>query len=248
MRALPLILVPALLVAFAIPIAVAAEFADSDLQRNVEDQIRMSPIVGRFGIYAHVRDGVVSLSGRVDTLYQLWDAVDRAGKVRGVKSVDSRIELSPSSRHDGSIASDIVRRFQNVVALNSAELEVEVVQGKAVITGFVKDARLRNTAADEAADILGVSGVEVRVDTPSSDDETMQNQAYRLIGPRSLTAVPGEFEIKVQNGVLTLTGRVPRPYYRKQAERAVFGINGVREVVNLLEVSRFKRSLEVPIR
>ena len=49
--------------------------------------------------------------------------------------------------------------------------------------------------------------------------------------------VPGGVHVHVEGGVVTLTGRVYRPFEQTEAEEAVVHIGGVRRIVNDLEVA-----------
>lgn len=219
-------------------VASSAQVSDRDLQVNVEQKLRGAPLIGQRVISIEVRDGVVTLYGGVETLYEEWSAVDHAGDVRGVRSVESRLDIIyKSAQSDDSIAMTIQRRFSMVPALESENIEVAVEGGKVRLGGFVKQAQDRTTAVDEAAMIRGVTAVEMAIDTPAQEDAEIATAAKYLLNPkRSSAGVRGSFDVAVKDGVVTLTGRVARPYYRKQAERAILAVNGVRRVENQLEV------------
>ena len=54
----------------------------------------------------------------------------------------------------------------------------------------------------------------------------------------------------VENGVVTLTGKVTMPYKKSDIEKRVAGVDGVREVVNridVLPVSQLRRELRLRI-
>src|SRR5512147_1061327 len=80
---------------------------DAELQRYVMDELKWEPTIHAAEIGVAVKDGVVTLSGSVDSYAKKW-AADRAAKrVFGVKEVAEKIKVTlPSSykRPDKDIA------------------------------------------------------------------------------------------------------------------------------------------------
>jgi hyperosmotically inducible protein len=227
--------------------AFAGAAEDSDIARRVDDQLRRSPTVGHLGVRAKVRDGRVSLDGRVRTLAQAWQAVDLAGKVRGAIEVESRIEISSRGSGDPSIETAVKRRFEDLPEVAGAGLTVTVEAGTVTLAGKVRDARVRFTAADAAAGVEGVVAVTDRIETPELDDETIEKAVAGLFATRSLVRVTGKVESTVKDGVVTLEGYVTRLYDRKRATRLVLGINGVRAIENRLAVKPSDPNFVIPL-
>ncbi len=248
-RPLPLLAAALLAAAALLPRPASASAKDdAALARAVEDQLRLSPVVGRLPIAAAARDGRVVLSGRVDTLYEAWEAVDRAGKARGAIDVEGRLAIGGGERADGAVESAIRRRFSDLPEVLGAGIAVSVREGVATLTGTLRDARVRFQAADAAARVEGVAEVVDRIDTGERDDETLLASVEALVGRRSLSRVSGVFEVRVEAGVVTLEGTVSRFSEKRRAERLVLGINGVREFVDLLSVVPASPDLEIPLR
>ena len=80
---------------------------DSELQRDIMTQLKWEPTIRAAEIGVGVKDGVVTLSGYVDS-YSKWWAIERAvRRVSGVKEVAEDIKVSlPDSykRTDEDIA------------------------------------------------------------------------------------------------------------------------------------------------
>ena len=80
---------------------------DSEIQRDIEDELRWDPSLENDDIAVSVRDGVVTLAGYVKSYLDKWHAERAAGKVRGVKAIanDLTVNLpSSSERTDPDIA------------------------------------------------------------------------------------------------------------------------------------------------
>ena len=120
--------------------------------------------------------------------------------------------------------------------LSRGSLSVDVSSGTVRISGRLDDARLRFDAADAAAKIPGVVAVVDTISSGDTSDAELGVQVPSVLGRRSVTFVAGDFDIHVEGGIVKLEGTVPRLWERILAERATLGVNGVKGVVNLLEV------------
>ena len=72
---------------------------DAELQRQVMNQLKWEPTIHAAEIGVAVKDGVVTLSGNVDSYAKKW-AADRAAKrVFGVKAVTEEITITVTSSY-----------------------------------------------------------------------------------------------------------------------------------------------------
>jgi osmotically-inducible protein OsmY len=70
----------------------AANYTDADIQRDVQAELKWEPRVQATEIGVAVKDGVVTLTGWVDSYSKRWAAEEAAHRVRGVKAVANDIE------------------------------------------------------------------------------------------------------------------------------------------------------------
>src|SRR5258706_10363722 len=96
--------------------AVATETrADTQIQTDVLAELKWEPRVQPNEIGVTVKDGVVTLTGWVDSYTKKWAAEEAAHRVRGVKAVanDMEVRLSSSSeRTDADLAAAAVTDLQ----------------------------------------------------------------------------------------------------------------------------------------
>ena len=79
-----------------------------------------------------VKDGVVTLTGWVDSYLKKWAAEDAAHRVRGVKALANDVEVrlpTSSERTDADIAAAAVRALEWDAALSLDKLDVTVSKG-----------------------------------------------------------------------------------------------------------------------
>jgi len=125
------ILLGAMLAASA-PVA-ADEVTDSSITSWVNEALRHDPLVPASEISVSTKEGIVTLSGRVDNL-AAKNRVDRqASKIRGVREVLNELTVAPSSLSDADIVYAIRRRILNNATIVSQRIVVTSVDGNVTI-------------------------------------------------------------------------------------------------------------------
>src|ERR1700724_4603904 len=88
---------------------------DAQIQTDVLAEFKWEPRVVPNEIGVMVKDGVVTLTGTVDSYTKRWAAEDAAHRVRGVKAVanDIEVRLAPTDeRTDADLAKAVVRAIE----------------------------------------------------------------------------------------------------------------------------------------
>ncbi|RPI57234.1 MAG: BON domain-containing protein [Acidobacteria bacterium] len=70
----------------------SATRSDAEVQRDVIDELKWEPRVNPSEVGVAVTDGIVTLSGWVDSYLKRWAAEDAALRVRGVRAVGTRLK------------------------------------------------------------------------------------------------------------------------------------------------------------
>jgi hyperosmotically inducible protein len=95
-------------------------------------------------ISAEVKDGVVTLSGKVTMPYKRDDIAKRVGKVDGVREVRDQITVLPVSQWDDELRYRIARsiynnpNFWNYAAMVNPPIHIVVEHGRVTLTGVVQ--------------------------------------------------------------------------------------------------------------
>ncbi|TAE82989.1 MAG: BON domain-containing protein, partial [Bacteroidetes bacterium] len=85
--------------------------SNEELQKNVQDAIKWEPLLHAAEIGVTAKDGVVSLTGIVDSYVKKMEAENAAKKVIGVKALVEEIEVRfPSSwtKTDVEVANEVL--------------------------------------------------------------------------------------------------------------------------------------------
>ena len=71
---------------------------NAELQKDVQDAIKWEPLLNAAEIGVTAKDGVVTLTGTVDSYSKKTEAEDAAKNVAGVKAVVEKIEIKFNGR------------------------------------------------------------------------------------------------------------------------------------------------------
>ncbi|WP_406041284.1 BON domain-containing protein [Micromonospora sp. NBC_00898] len=218
----------------------AAVRTDPELQRDVLDELGWDAQTRPNEIGVTVSEGVVTLTGWVDSYARRWAAERCAHRVRGVRAVASEIEVrlpGTDERTDAEIAIAAGRALEWDSFVPAERLDVTVANGWVMLRGEVEYGFQRRTAERELRRLRGVRGltnlVEVRPTTPPSDEQTRRDLQRVLIRRTGTERV----DVQVTGDIVVLSGVVRSWWQRDEAERAAWSTPGVREVHDRLVVA-----------
>ena len=95
-------------------------------------------------VSANVKDGVVTLTGKVTMPYKRDDIARRVAKIDGVRSVNDRIDVLPVSQFDDQLRMRIARsiygnaNFWNYGIMPNPPIHIVVERGRVTLTGVVQ--------------------------------------------------------------------------------------------------------------
>lgn len=205
---------------------------DSQLQRDVLEELKWEPQVDHSQIGVAAKDGVVTLSGLVPSYAQKVAAEKAARRVSGVKAIAEEIEIrfaSDPKTSDSEIAQRILDIFRWDVTMPD-HLTVKVEHGWVTIGGTVEWNFQKTAAFKAASKINGVKGVtnmiEVRSRPTSPDIRERIVSAFK----RSSLIDANSIKVAVDGSTVKLSGRVHGWNERKLAENAAWSAPGVTKV------------------
>jgi osmotically-inducible protein OsmY len=114
---------------------------DEQIQRDVLAELKWDARLQPNEIGVIVKDGVVTLTGWVDSYSKKWAAEEAAHRVRGVKAVANEIEVrlpSTAERTDADIAAAVVRALEWDAFVPIEKLDVTVSKGWVTLKGEVE--------------------------------------------------------------------------------------------------------------
>jgi osmotically-inducible protein OsmY len=121
------------------------------------------------GVQAVVHNGVVTLTGTVDWLYQKEAAARVVRDVRGVRSVISHVAVAPRAVAR-DVRQNISRALHRNANLDARRILVEVDRDTATLSGTVDTWLQREAAEGAAASAPGIARVDNRLVVQSFHD------------------------------------------------------------------------------
>ncbi len=211
------------------------------LQQRVIDELEFEPSVNAAHIGVSVRDGVVTLSGHVESYVEKFAAEHAARRVRGVKAIAQELEVRLRFEHktdDDEIAARAVRFLDWDVAIPPGRISVKVEHGIVTLNGTVDWAYQRAEAEYDVRKLTGVKGVinDIMV-VPITNVEDVRAK-IRAALERNAEVEASSITVSVAEGKVTLGGRVKAWTEREAAERAAWSAPGVRQVEDHIELAR----------
>src|SRR5271157_4864800 len=111
---------------------------NADLQKDVQDAIKWQPLLNAAEIGVTAKDGVVSLTGVVDSYAKKTEAEEAAKNVAGVTAVVEKIEVKyPGSfkKTNAEIATEVVNALKTRWDLPADKIKVKVEAGWVTLSG-----------------------------------------------------------------------------------------------------------------
>jgi osmotically-inducible protein OsmY len=216
--------------------------SDSDIQRNVLEELKWEARVQPNEIGVVVKDGIVSLTGWVDSYAKKWAAERTVHRLRGVRAVANDIEVrlpGTFERTDSEIARTATQALEWDAFVPAEKIEVTAANGWVMLRGEVEWGYQKRAAEHALRRLAGVRGVTnlvaVRPGVRPSPEELKQEIHNALV--RSAKMDAGRISVDVEGETVVLAGTVRSWMEREEAERMAWSAPGVSAVDDQLTVA-----------
>jgi len=214
--------------------------SDEQIQEDVLAEFKWDTRLKPNEVGVSVKDGVVTLTGWVDSYSKKWIAEDAAHRVRGVKAVANDIEVrlpGSSERTDPEIAAAAVNALKWDSLVPADKIKVTVSKGWVTLEGEVEWQYQKEYAERDVRNLWGVKDVSnlIRVKPRLKASELKEQVEQALV--RSAKTDADRITVDVDGSKVTLSGTVRSWAERDEAERAAWLAPGVTSVDNRITVS-----------
>jgi osmotically-inducible protein OsmY len=213
---------------------------DAEIHHDVLEELRWDTRVTETDVGVEVDDGVVTLTGTVESWAARLAAVEAAHRVAGVLDVANEIVVRlPGSMEIGDvdIAHAAREALQRDVFVPSDRITTTVSNGVVVLEGTVERWVEYDDAARAIAHLPGVREVKnhLVVDPPAIAKDTVRSAIEGALARHAAHAAR-RVGIAIADGTVILSGAVPSWAERRAIEGAVRGTRGVGNIDNRLRI------------
>jgi osmotically-inducible protein OsmY len=132
------------------------------LQAEVQDAIKYEPLFHAAEIGVTAINGVITLSGIVDSYPKKLEAERAAKNVEGVKAVVGNIKISLVNnphKNDNDVANEILNAFKGNCEIPGDKIKIKVEDGYVVLEGELESNYQKEAATTIVSHLQGVIGV-----------------------------------------------------------------------------------------
>ena len=234
------------LVAFSLP--VHASKMDDQIVSSAKKSYVFKNYLKDDDIKIQSKDGAVTLTGTVSQESHKTLARETVAGLRGVKTVDNKLEIKGESPTVNSDAW-LITKVKTTLLLHrsvSAGTTVDVKNGIVTLRGDAASQAEKDLTTEYAKDVDGVKDVknEMVVSMPSKKTETVGDKIddasitalvkLTLLNHRSTSAL--NTSVTTKNGVVTLGGKAKNASEKDLATKLANDVNGVKSVKNRMTI------------
>jgi osmotically-inducible protein OsmY len=210
---------------------------DEEIQRDVLSELRWDARIQPNEIGVSVKDGIVTLTGWVDSYLKKWTAEEVAHRVNGVKAVANDLELKlATERTDADIAAAAIHAIEWDAFVPSDKVQVTVSKGWITLRGEVEWQYQKEDAERVVRRLAGVKGVTnlITVKPRTTAPDLKRKIEDALVRNAEIDA--DRITVEVQGSKAILKGIVKSWSEKEEAERVAWSAPGILSVDNRITI------------
>jgi len=213
--------------------------SDAQLKTNALDELSWDPTVDEDRISVAVKDGIVTLTGRVPTYLEKLNASKAVRRVVGARSIKNEIDVKlPKEFHrdDADIAERISTILEWNISVPSDNVEFAVKDGHVTLSGEVDWDYQKREFERLIEPVRYVSGVTNTITLkPRPIAKDLQKKITDAL-TRNAIREAENVKVSIDGDTVTLEGVVHSEYERELIDKATWSAPGIKRVVDNLSI------------
>jgi osmotically-inducible protein OsmY len=212
---------------------------NAELQKDVQDAIKWEPLLNAAEIGVTVKEGVVTLTGTVDSYAKKSQAEEATKNVTGVKAVVEKIEIkfgNYGKKDSTEIANEILEALKWNWEVPKDKVKVRVEDGWVTLDGELQWNSQKEAAKKAIGSLVGIKGITDNIKVKSETYNQIEKDDIERALLRNWSIDEKSIHVKIAGSKVTLTGIVNSLYQREEAERIAWNAPGVWNVENKLVI------------
>lgn len=214
--------------------------SDSEIERDVREELQWVPDLNAEDIAVSVKGGVVTLAGFTRSYTDRLEAEAAAKRVAGVHAVANDIEVrlpAIDQRPDPDIARDAVAALKSQLPISHDKIKVIVKDGWITLEGAAEWQYQKTTAENAVRKIKGAKGVTNVIQLKPAVQPTDIQRRIQEAFKRSAEVDADRVTVETKGSEVILKGTVRSWIEREEAERVAWSAPGVTHVEDRIVVS-----------
>jgi osmotically-inducible protein OsmY len=212
------------------------------IRREVLDEFQWQSHLAGSRIGVAVDDGVVTLTGTVDSYAKKYAAQEAAHCIRGVTDVANQLEVKVAEEHarsDTEVAHAVRHALEWDVMVPDSRIESSLNEGWVTLDGTVDLWREREDAEAAVRQLAGVRGVSnrIKVGPPSIAASDVCRTIEQVLARRAHRETDA-IDVRIHDGVVALDGEVRSWAEKRAILGAVAHARGVKGVDDRIRIRR----------
>jgi osmotically-inducible protein OsmY len=213
---------------------------DLEIKNDVLDELAWQPNIDETQIGVIVENGVVTLTGTLDSYAKKIAAEKAVKSVKGVRAIAEDIEVKYGTEYkksDKEIAKAAADALKWNYSVPEDKVSIKVDNGWIFLTGQVQWEYQKDAAKNAVENLIGVKGVSNSISLKQSVEPFQIKERIKKALQRSAEVEAQNINVIVDGHKVKLQGKVHSLAEKDEARKAAYFAPGVYEVDNELEVA-----------
>jgi osmotically-inducible protein OsmY len=216
---------------------------DQEIQKDVMEELKWTPLLNSTEIGVAVKNGIVTLTGTVDSYIKKVNAENAAKKVAGVNAVAENIHVkitSPGKKTDTEIAGAILHALKWHSIVPDEKIKIKVEDGWVTMDGEVEWEYQKTSTCNAVTNLLSVRGITDNINVApktliSFTADKVRSSIIKALHRRA-SRDADKITIETIGSKVLLGGTVHSLAEKEDAVAAAWSIPGVFWVENNIEM------------